>query len=336
MKKKSIHKDLLTLIPLICSGVLCIVLIVLLWNKLDNDPEFIKQLAKFTIYFISINGFISTILLLYLLANGVNLAENRNNSIEHNKVSQKMSNFQEIIELLLQSDIWASGLKEYIDDEFEGLTFFEVKEFYKGKSKLAIEFLQEDQNFLETENLYLELKSLMMVNPKDKKTIARPNSGRAYGREIVEKWFLHKCGSGLWYYFGYNFGAFKKALDLSKIPDNHAERIVLLAVQIDKDVFEDSSFNEIFLAKLGDYMNKMVIPNLYQIVDSSASNTSPLTRYLKTIFILFASFGVILPLAFHIFKLPTQVIAICLGIIIGVLFYIATSFYQFLDGDNDS
>ena len=60
----------------------------------------------------------------------------------------------------MRSKIWLPGLKEYIDEEFSGLTFFQVKEFYKGKSKLAIEFLQEKNNYAGTENLYLELKSL--------------------------------------------------------------------------------------------------------------------------------------------------------------------------------
>ena len=80
-----------------------------------------------------------------------------------------MHYFRNIIEILLNSKMWLPGLKDYIDDEYDGLTFFDVKEFYKGKSKLAIEFLQENHHYGDTENLYLEMKSLLFTKSKDKR-----------------------------------------------------------------------------------------------------------------------------------------------------------------------
>ena len=121
------------------------------------------------------------------------------------KITQKMHNFRTIIDILMRSKMWLPGLKEYIDDEFMGLNFFEVKEFYKGKSKLAIEFLQESHHYEDTENLYLEMKSLVMTSPKDKQIPEAIKYPRMYDKDMVSKWLEHKCGSGLWYYFGYKF-----------------------------------------------------------------------------------------------------------------------------------
>lgn len=113
-----------------------------------------------TTIFISISGFLAAIIMVYLAAAAVNLKATRTTAIDSlSKITQKMHNFRSIIELLMRSKMWLPGLKEYIDEEFAGLTFFEVKEFYKGKSKLAIEFLQEQHHYEDTENLYLELKS---------------------------------------------------------------------------------------------------------------------------------------------------------------------------------
>jgi hypothetical protein len=80
--------------------------------------------------------------------------------------TQKMHNVRRIIEILMSSKMWLPGLREYIDEDFEGLTYFEVKDFYKGNSKIAIEFLQENHNYSETENLYLEMKAMLLTNPK--------------------------------------------------------------------------------------------------------------------------------------------------------------------------
>ena len=145
-------------------------LIFLLYQKLTTEFEFAATLESTTTLFISISGFLAAIIMVYLAAAAVGLKSTRSNAIDAlSKYTEKMHHFRNIIELLLRSKMWLPGLKEYIDEEFAGLTFFDVKEFYKGKSKLAIEFLQENNHYEDTENLYLELKSLLMTDPKEKK-----------------------------------------------------------------------------------------------------------------------------------------------------------------------
>jgi len=269
--------------------------------------------------------------MVYLAFLAMNLKSTRSTAIEAlSKITEKMNLFREIVEILLRSKIWLPGLREYIDEEFEGLTFFDVKEFYKGKSKLAIEFLQENSQFEETENLYLELKALLMTDAKQKKlseTIRYPN---VYDQEIVAKWIEHKCGSGLWYYFGYKYGDYKDALDFNKVYERHQDKIMTLANTMDQEAFQDSSFNEVFLAKLGEYMTKEVIPKLFQIQHKTGKRLPEMVTYLYGIFLSLVIFGVLLPIAHLLFALPPISLIFSIAIVCSVIFFIAISFYPFI------
>ncbi|AVI51781.1 hypothetical protein C5O00_11630 [Pukyongia salina] len=334
MRKKSFFKDLYAIIPLIFSGLLCIALIFLLQQKVQAVPTFVQNLTDFSTIFISISGFLSAIIMVYLASAAVSMKNTKEVVVDQlSKITQQMHNFRSIIEILLRSKMWLPGLKEYIDDEFEGLNFFEVKEFYKGKSKLAIEFLQEHHNYQDTENLYLEMKSLLMTSPRDKKIPETISYPRVYDQEIVKKWLEHKCGSGLWYYFGYKYGVFKEALDYNAVFERHQEKIMTLANAIDSEHFEDSSFNEVFFSKLGEYMTKEVIPKLFQFQEKSTQNLPSIIRYLYVIFLLLVMFGLLLPLAYLLFSLPVILLIGSYAFVISVIFFIATTFYQFLFRD---
>ena len=332
MRKKSFLKDLYTLIPLVFSGLLCIGLIFILWQKISYTPQFEQQLNELFSLFIAISGILAVFIMVCLVLFAIGLKKNKNvelGSLE--RINQKMHDFREIVEILVRSKMWLPGLKEYIDEEFSGLTFFQVKEFYKGKSKLAIEFLQEKNSYAGTENLYLELKSLLLTDPKQKQvpeTILKPE---IFKKELIQKWLEHKCGSGLWYYFGYKFGAYKDALDLDAIYERHQEKIMTLANSIDSKAFEDSSFNEVFLSKLGEYISNEVIPKLYQIQEKSAENLPALTRYLYVLLLLLVFFGVLLPIAYVLFSLTSLFLIISYSFVISLIFFVSTTFFRFLN-----
>ncbi|MCB0456171.1 MAG: hypothetical protein R2776_06750 [Flavobacteriaceae bacterium] len=331
MKGKSLKSDLYAIIPLVISGLLCISLIFLLWEKVSSEENFGNTLKSVATVFIAISGFLAAIIMVYLAAAALNLKTTRKTAIDAlSKITQKMHHFRNIIELLLNSKMWLAGLKEYIDEEFAGLTFFEVKEFYKGKSKLAIEFLQEHHNFQDTETLYLELKSLLMTDPKEKKLPENISYPRVYNKDIVSKWIEHKCGSGLWYYFGYKYGDFKQSLDYNSVFERHQDKIMTLANTIDNEAFQDSSFNEVFLAKLGEYMNKEVIPKLYQVQGSTEKSLPGMMLYLYFIFLFLVIFGILLPIAQLLFNLPLITLIISFSFVSSTLFFIAISFYQYI------
>jgi hypothetical protein len=331
MKGKSFTKDLYAIIPLVISGLLCISLIFLLWQKVDSEESFVETLKSVSTVFIAISGFLAAIIMVYLAAAALNLKNTRKTAIDAlSKITQKMHQFRSIIEILINSKIWLPGLKEYIDEEFVGLTFFEVKEFYKGKSKLAIEFLQEHHNFQDTENLYLELKSLLMTDPKEKRLPENISYPRAYNKDIVAKWIEHKCGSGLWYYFGYKYGDFKQSLDYNNVFERHQDKIMTIANSIDNEAFQDSSFNELFLAKLGEYMNKEIIPKLYQVQGSTEKALPGMMLYLYFIFLFLVIFGILLPIAHLLFNLHIASLIVSFSFVSSILFFIAISFYQYI------
>jgi len=331
-ENRSFLKELSAMIPLAISGVICMVLIFFLYKRLQTEPTFALTLNDVSTIFIAISGFLAAIIMVYLAASAIGLKSTRNLAIDNlSKITQKMHQFRSIIEILINSKIWMPGLKEYIDEEFAGLTFFEVKEFYKGKSKLAIEFLQEHHPYDDTENLYLELKSLLLTNPKEKKLPENIRYPSVYNKDIVAKWLEHKCGSGLWYYFGYKYGNFKSSLDYNNVFERHQEKIMTLANTIDSEAFQDSTFNEVFLAKLGEYMSKEVIPKLFQFQGRTDRQLPGMIRYLYGIFIFLVIFGVLMPLAQMLLGLPDLVLAISFSIVIAIIFFIATSFYQFVN-----
>jgi hypothetical protein len=331
MSKLSFKKDLYTVIPIVISGFLCIGIAFLLWQKVNVAPEFIDTITEVTTVFISISGFLSAIIMVYLAASALGLRSNRINAIDQlSIITQKMHDFRSILEILYRSKMWLPGLQEYIDEEFEGLTFFEVKDFYKGHSKLAIEFLQERHNFEDTENLYLEVKSLLLTSPKQKRVPDQLNLPEVYDRAIVQKWLEHKCGSGLWYYFGYKYAIFKEALDLNAVYERHQEKIMALAHKIDNTYFEDSSFNENFISKLGEYVTKEVLPKLYQYQGSLTKTLPTLVRYLYFIFIILVLFGILIPLLSLLLTLPVWLLIISFSIVISIIFFIAISLYPFL------
>ncbi len=331
MPNKSFPKDLYSILAMAGSGILCVALIFLLNIKNENTLGFESILRNLTTIFIAVSGLLSAILMIFLATSAMALKSSKAKIITKiSKTTQKMHNFRSIAEIMFNSNIWLPGLKDYIEKEFAELSYFEVKEFYKGKSRLAIEFLQQTHHYGETENIYLELKSLLMTNPKEKAIPEIINYPISYNNSIIEKWSEHKCGAGLWYVFGYKYGNYKQSINLEAIFDRHQEKILTLANTIDNNVFENSSFNEVFFSKLWEYMTKDVIPKLYQFQSQLDRKAPRLVCYLYIIFLLLMVFGVLLPLIYLMLGFSSWVIIVGYSIVISTIFYIAITFHVFL------
>ena len=169
-----------------------------------------------------------------------------------------------------------------------------------------------------------------MTKPKEKKLPKNIHYPKIYDKEIVSKWLEHKCSSGLLYYFGYKFGIYKETLDIEAVYERHQDKIIELANAIDPDVFEDSSFNEVFLSKLGDHMSNDVIPKLYQLHENINTSIPSILKYLYYIFLFLVVLGVLLPLSFLLFELNILFLLISFASVTSIIFFIATTFYQFL------
>jgi hypothetical protein len=170
-----------------------------------------------------------------------------------------------------------------------------------------------------------------MTDPKQKKIPESIHYPKVYDKPIVEKWLEHKCGSGLWYYFGYKYGIYKQALDYEAVFERHQEKIMTLANTIDSKAFEDSSFNEVFLSKLGEYMVNEVLPKLYQFQDRMEQKIPAIMRYLYALFLFLVLFGVLLPLMELLFSISPLLLILSFSLVISAIFFVATTFYPFLN-----
>lgn len=331
MRKKLFSINYFILTTLVLSGILCIFLIFFLNQKITQTPSFIEILQDQVSLFIAISGFTSIALLGYIVFSifSVNQMLSPGNT-NLNMLIERMNAARKIIEIILKSKLWLPDVKTFIDDEFEGLSFFDVKEYYKGKSKLAIDYLEEKKGQDDTDTLYLELKSLLYTEPKQKHL---PNSiiyPQQYNPAILEKWLEHKVGSGLWYHFGYRFGDFKNALNLDALHERHQDKIMSLAHTVNPSGFEDSSFNDVFLSKFGEYLNKDLIPKLFE---AQSDKKNGLSASLKNLYLLFSAMlavGVLLPLLITLFSLPNILLVVSFSFVISSLVFMVVSGLSFL------
>ena len=122
---------------------------------------------------------------------------------------------------------------------------------FESRSSLALEYIEENNRYGDSENLYLEAKSLLLDDPSKSKVETFSNP-RTYSPRILKKWVEHKCGSGIWYYFGYKYASYKDELDVNRIFERHQEKILSYAVQLDTHRYQDMGFSEDLLSKLGE------------------------------------------------------------------------------------
>jgi hypothetical protein len=110
---------------------------------------------------------------------------------------------------------------------------------------------------------------------------------------------------------------YKGVLNLETVLERHQDKIMVLANAIDNDVFEDSSFNALFLFRPGD----------------SGAKVPKLNRYLYAIFLCQVQFGEPLPLFFLLFGLPIRMLIFSSSLVAGIIFYISISRYRFLNNE---
>ena len=103
-----------------------------------------------------------------------------------------------------------------------------------------------------------------------------------------------------------------------------------LANSIDPISFEDSSFNDVFLSKFGEYLNKDLIPKLFE---AQSDKKNGLSTSLQNLYVLFAAMvfiGILLPLLSTLLELPTILLVCSFSFVISSLVFIVISGLSFL------
>ncbi|MBT0609154.1 hypothetical protein [Aequorivita echinoideorum] len=325
MSNKSISKYY-TFFSVATSAIICVVLFILFWQSVENIAGFGENIRQSTTIFIYISTFFVAIFMVFLAFGILKVKDQKPKGNNVTDATKKMHKFRNIAAILVNSNIWMPGLREYIEEDFPTLTFFDVKEFYKAKSKKAISFLQETHHFNETENLYLELKSLLMNSDKEYKKTETVTYPLAYDNNLVSKWIEHKTGEGLAYVFGYKFGLYKDSLQLESVTKRNQEKILKLARDIDYSLFEKSSFNEVFFAKLWENLTNEVLPALYIFPSVDCQKLPRIFSYFYYLFLMLLCLGILLPLLSILFQFSVYVLIVDYSLVISLFVFILLTF----------
>ena len=330
MKLRSFIKYVVPYIPALTSILGCILLVYGLHNWLPKETLSLEKIDTILLI-LCMTSILLVIVLLIFILNKTNQIRFSSNTLstELNTLTQKVHHFRNIVDILVRSEVWKPGLKEYIDKEFGDLNYFTMKEFYKGRSKLALEYIEENNRYGDSESLYLESKSLLLNDPSKSKVDSFSNP-RTYSPRILKKWIEHKCGSGIWYYFGYKYASYKEELDVNRIFERHQEKILSYAVQLDTHRYQDMGFSEDLLSKLGEQMSEEIIPRLFSITMQSQQRIPMIINFAFILLALLTVMGIFLPIGILLFQLSLFFSFLSIGFVCSILLFMTLSIYPFV------
>ncbi len=309
----------------VCGGILLVTSLIL-YFPLDKTNRLLTALQIITI--------ISILLVIAILSFILNKMAQLDSSsdaatIEKQRLTQQMHYFRDIADLLIRSKIWTPGLKEYIDQEFTNLNYFLVKEFYKGRSKLALKYIEEKDRYGELEILYLETKALLLNDPT-KGNVDDYMNPKEYDSRMLKKWQEHKVGNGWHHYFGFKYNQFKEQLDITRVYEHFQEKIVNYAIQIDNTRYQNVGFSEELISKLGMHLSEEVIPQLQKLTIQTVKRVPKVVVIAFLLLVLLIIFGVFQPIAIILFDLSATFSFVTISVVFGVLLFLILSLYPFI------
>ncbi len=307
-------------------GAVAIVLGLFLYLPEENKPQLTTILYLITV----ISVLLIVILLGFILSKTTQLRYKGNTlGQDIQKLTQQVHYFRDIADILVRSKVWSPGLKEYIDEEFSNLNYFQVKEFYKGRSKLALEYIEEKDRYGETEVLYLETKSLLLNDPTKSKVDGYMNP-KEYDVRMLKKWTEHKVGMGWNHYFGFKYNQFKDELDVQRIYERHQDKILKYAVELDTIRYQDMGFSEELLSKLGMHLSEEVIPQLLTLTLQSVRAVPRIINIAFALLVILIIFGVLQPIVVVLFSLDALFGYISIATVLGMLIFLMLSIYPYV------
>lgn len=293
----------------------------------------VERLAylDYILYILTILSALLSIVILGFIINKAASLETKGNALreEIKHYTQQVHYFRDIADLLLQSQLWAPGLKEYLDKEFAGLNYFDIKEFYKGRNKLALEYIEQNNRFGQTESLYLEIKSLLLNHPAQSVVDDYANP-KEYDLKILEKWDEHHVGNGIYHYFGFKYVNFKDELDVNRITETHQDRILEYAIQIDTLRYQEMGFSEELLSKLGLHLSEEIIPYLRLATQRSVKRLPLIINVSFVLLTALVIFGIFQPITILLFGLAPIFGFVSIAAVVGVFLFLLLAIYPYV------
>lgn len=293
-------------------------------------PENFPQLKNILLLIAFLSTILVIVLLSFILVKTNKLKFSGNSlTLEIQKLTQQLHYFRDIADILVRSKVWAPGLKEYIDDEFSNLNYFSVKEFYKGRSKLALEYIEEKDRYGETEILYLETKSLLLNEP-NKSRVDNYMNPKEYDIRMLKKWTEHKVGMGWNHYFGFKYNQFRDELDVNRVYERYQDKIVKYAIELDTIRYQEMGFSEELISKLGMHLSEEVLPQLLALKQQSIRTIPKIINIAFFILVILTIFGIFQPIVILLFGLENILSFISIAVVLSIFSFIILSIYPYI------
>ncbi|GHT39445.1 hypothetical protein AGMMS49965_05460 [Bacteroidia bacterium] len=325
-------------IPLLVAVCAFIYLFVSLRCKLSSNPQFIETLEETRVNIITISSVLSGIIIAYLTSKVLQI---RNEKIakmpELNDLTQKLHRFRRIAWKLFK-EFWTNsdGVNDFIE-KYRMVSFFDVKsDMPSPKAKKFIEEMAESE-YNNIAYFCLELRSFIDMTAVMSDMyilISEFDIPVPFNSKILRDWIDNGCGCGFLEFDKEYCSHLNKVPLTLNISKEAEESIKQLAVQIDKERYEQIDCTST-LFKLGMQIHYDIIPSLYRLHLQIEGKLPLLVKYLFWIFVLLIVFGVVLPLLSKILLLSTIVDIISISMTISLCIYIVFSFYGFLKSEID-
>lgn len=300
-----------------------------------EKPGFIHTIIEIRSDILTTSSILSAIIITYLVSKVLQLRQERLMYIpEIKELTQKLHRFRKIISLLLHSDIWAKGLKRFVDIDYAGLSYFDVRAFiFVGldTTEQADNFNKERAKFGDTAYLYLEMKSFIDEGHTFDRTLYTEfDVPVGYSTEQLERWIDFDCGGGLWNYFDYRYSTYQKDLRLDKVIGQTQERILKACIQIDKERYKDLPFDNKLLALLGTQFHDDILPKLHRLQVICGRGLPEIVNYLFSFLFVYIVFGVCIPISTKLYSLSIFFDLASISSIISVTLFFISTFYMIL------
>ena len=248
------------------------------------------------------SGIYSAILITFIVSKIFQIRQEKLERLQEIIVlSHKTTDFRRVCNIILETDdFWEAQMKDKLNTKLKDLHYFHI-------------YIEEDSDNIEVKNLinqfyqeknisganfYLALKSFVQSdnNRFHMELSDEYDYNIIYSYEILKKWVGSEASNSFWYYLEYKWHDYKEIFDICSISRNDKEKIYSLAAKIDNNGNRTTEFNKDILVDLGNYLNFMVLPRLYQLTRINETGISKTLNLIIVNLVMVMIFGVFLPI----------------------------------------
>lgn len=321
--------------PELFSVIVFITLVITLRYQYCNENQFPHNIASVRGDVMTISGVICSIVITYITTKALQI---RNEKLELKtkwyELTQKTHKFRSIILHLIHSNIWKSGLKNSIKQQYNGLTFYDIYEQRLENSKvniLASQFIQ-DNSLGETKYLFLALNEFKLSDYPPDPTLEPEYEipDFYYTTELLKSWTESRPHEKLLYFFYDGWELYRFDLMLDQLSSQTRNSILSSCNYIDKEKYKGRIVDNELLEEITRQFSKDILPKLYALQSNLEQKLPRTIKYLLFISLGLGIFGIILPLLTKSYNLSILFDSTSFAVTLTILSYVFLSINKYL------